>query len=234
MVDYLASYVAQGLRNGERCFCAQKATSIEQLKARLVFLGIDVVEELRRGSLQIHTERDAYFPDGKFNTASMMRLLKDAIVAAKDDGFAGLRTAGEMGWAQSGYCDCDQLIEYERQVNETFPGQPAIGLCQYDVRLFPSDVLGHVLQQHCSALTQSRAQQSTFTIRNREYLADIIVDSLSANSQFFYVVQPRSSKEVVGWGAETSFDNAVMQADSLLGELGARSNRRAFKSRLST
>jgi hypothetical protein len=226
LLELLGSYIKQGLRNGERCFCAQKAEMTEQLKATLAFMGVDVIAEMRRGSLEIHTEREVYFPHGAFTSSALMQLLKTATIDAKKQGFTGLRTAGEMSWALNGLCDCDQLLEYETLVNQTFPDRPAIGMCQYDMRRFPQDVLESVLHQHRSALTQSGLTHSTFTIRHREYLADIVADRGAASRKFYYVAQPRDSKEILGWGAHATFDGAVLQAESLLGELASGAKHR--------
>ncbi len=39
----------------------------------------------------------------------------------RKQGFAGLRTAGEMGWAMRGHNECDEILEYEKLVEKWFP-----------------------------------------------------------------------------------------------------------------
>lgn len=67
---------------------------------------------------------------------------------ATAQGFSALRTAGELSWAAQGFAGCDQLLTYERWVDEYFPGRRAIGLCQYDVNAFTPGVLAAVVDAH--------------------------------------------------------------------------------------
>jgi hypothetical protein len=219
LLELLATYLADGLRRGEKCFCAQKRELLEQLKARLAYMGISLNDELRRGSLEIHAADEVYFSTGAFSPKEMMRLLNKAIADAKTSGFMGLRTAGEMSWATSGHCDCDQLIAYESMVNESFPTQPVIGLCQYDMRCFSPEVLARVLEQHSSSLAETGSCHSTFTIRSGGYVADVVADRKKPQSRFYYVAQATNSADVLGWGTEESFDSAVLSAESLLNTL---------------
>jgi MEDS: MEthanogen/methylotroph, DcmR Sensory domain len=230
LLDLLAPYLAEGLQRGEKCFCAQKREHVEQIKERLVYLGINLNDELRRGSLEIHTQDEVYFSTGAFSPEEMMRLLNKAITGAKASGFTGLRTAGEMSWAAYGRCDCDQLLSYEAQVDEAFPGQPVVGMCQYDMRCFSPEVLARVLERHSSGLAETGSRHSTFTIRSSGYLADVIADRKDPRSRFYYVAQASNSADVLGWGTEASFDNAVLSAESLLTALTGLHTRRIAQS----
>lgn len=219
LLELLASYLAEGLLRGEKCFCAQKSEHLEQLKARLAYVGVSLKDELRRGSLEIHTEAEVYFATGAFRPEEMMRLLATAIADAKASGFTGLRTAGEMSWAADGHCDCDQLIVYEAMVNASFPMQPVVGLCQYDMRCFSPELLARVLEQHSSSFAETGSRHFTFTIRSNGYVADVVADRKNPQSRFYYVAQASNSVDVLGWGSEENFDNAVLGAESLLSTL---------------
>lgn len=230
LLEILAPYLAEGLRRGEKCFCAQKSEHLEQIKASLAYLGVSLNDELRRGSLEIHTEEEVYFSTGAFSPKEMMRLLHNAIADAKASGFTGLRTAGEMSWAVRGRCDCDQLLTYESLVDEVFPGQPVVGLCQYDMRCFSPDVLTQVLERHSSTLAETGSRHWSLTIRSSGYLADVVADRKDPQARFYYVAQPSNSTDVLGWGTEESFDSAVLSAESLLSSLTGKRTRATVQS----
>src|SRR5581483_11719862 len=134
--EVLVPYIAEGLRRGERCFCAQTPEICKQLVFDLRFLGVDTDSAIRRGALEIHTVDEVYFPNRKFEPNVMMDLLLHSMEDAWRQGFSALRTAGELAWASEGGTDCDQLLAYEKLVEEIFPGKLVLGMCQYNVDKF--------------------------------------------------------------------------------------------------
>ena len=234
LVQTLAAYLAAGLNKGERCFCAQKPHLIPQIFAALESLGIDAGAETSKGALEIHTEDEVYFPGGSFEPQTMIEMLERSIDEAIAGGFTGFRTAGEMSWAlkdtrcRDGNC-CDQLLRYEKMVQESYPGKPAIGICQYPLNGFPRRVISLVLEAHRMALEETMADSnhSTLTIRQGNYLADIITDRLNPGSAYHYVVQGQDSFDVLSWGVEPTMEQALSCSGSIMAELatnrGARS-----------
>ena len=87
---------------GERCFGAQKPNILKRLYYELRFRGIDVDRELKRGSLEFHTEEEVYFSKGIFEPAVMMEMLLQSINDSAEKGFSGFRTAGDLSWAVRG------------------------------------------------------------------------------------------------------------------------------------
>ena len=228
LVQTLAAYLAAGLNKGERCFCAQKPHLIPRIFAALESLGIDAGAQASKGALEIHTEDEVYFPDGRFEPHIMIEMLERSIEEAIAAGFTGFRTAGEMSWAlkdtrcQDGNC-CDQLLHYEKLVQKAYPGKPAVGICQYPFGRFPSRVVASVLDAHCMALEETMADSnhSTLTIREGNYLADIITDRLNPGSAYHYVVQGQGSFDVLSWGIEPTMEQALSCSGSIMAELAA-------------
>jgi hypothetical protein len=228
LVQTLAAYLAAGLNKGERCFCAQKPHLIPRIFAALESLGIDAGAQASKGALEIHTEDEVYFPGGRFEPQTMIEMLERSIEEAIAAGFTGFRTAGEMSWAlkdtrcQDSNC-CDQLLRYEKLVQEAYPGKPAIGLCQYPLNGFPRRVISLVLEAHRMALEETMAgsNHSTLTIRQGNYLADIITDRLNPGSAYHYVVQGQGSFDVLSWGVEATMEQALSCSGSIMAELAA-------------
>ncbi len=221
LLETIAPYLADGLRKGERCFCAQKADFIPRLLRALDAHGVDTQRETQRGALEIHSEDEVYFPGGKFEPQVMMEMLLHSIEDALRRGFSGFRTAGEMSWALNGRESCDQLLSYEKMVAAGYPGQPAIGICQYPVDGFPAELLQEVVAAHRMALerTMISSNHSALSMRRGDYFADIVADRFDPATVFHYVVQKHGVTDVLGWGVEASMDAAIESSDSLIDDL---------------
>lgn len=216
--EILTPFVADGLRRGERCFCAQKSHIARRLVFDLRFLGIDTDEALRRGALEIHTEDDVYLPNNKFEPQLMMNMLLRSMDDALHNGFTAFRTAGELSWAVRGIDRCDQLIDYEKIVDRCFPGKPAIGLCQYDINAFAPEVLESAIQAHRIRLADvsHNTTHSGMAIREGEYWSEIVANKRVQKPSYYYVVERHGLPEIVGWGIANSFDSATEQAGNLV------------------
>ncbi|HKT51204.1 MAG TPA: MEDS domain-containing protein [Candidatus Angelobacter sp.] len=234
LVETLVPYLVDGLRNGERCFCAQKPEIISRLRLALEARGVDTHQEIRRGALEIHSEDEVYFPDGKFEPQPMMEMLECSVDESLRQGFAGFRTAGEMSWALNGREGCDQLSAYEEMVNASFPQKAAIGICQYPVHGFSPSVLERVIANHRMALqeTMISTNHSALSMRCGEYVADIVADRFDPATAFHYVVQKHGAKEVLGWGIEQGMEQAMQTSHAIIDDFASRtqSSSQSFSS----
>jgi hypothetical protein len=222
LLETLAPYVAEGLRKGERCVCAQKRTVIKPLHAALRSVGVDDSREIEKGALEIRTENEVYLGGGNFDPAATMQLLDTSIADSVKQGFTGFRFAGEGSWAADGRAD--QLIEYERMLEAAYEKKPTIIICQYPVNLFSEKTLREALEIHRLALTETTAgaKHSSLMIRYGDYVLDIVADRENPQAKFYYVAQPRGRNDIVGWGAEQSFGDAIRQGELLVRELTPR------------
>lgn len=141
-------YIRGGLARGERCLyvCGEHAPG--ELRAALREAGVDVEGEERRGALKLVTKREAHLKGGSFDPAKMIAMLRDAVASALTDGFAGLCAAGDMNWVLDGADGTALLREYERLLNDFYPNQRALGLCQYNRRTFPPQFLDDCMATH--------------------------------------------------------------------------------------
>lgn len=217
LLETLTPYVAEGLRLGERCFCAQKPAVIKRLLFDLRFIGIDTEREIRRGALELHTENEVYFPNKRFEPKVLMQLLMDSVDESVKRGYSGFRTAGELSWAVEGRQQCDQVIAYERLVEDAFPGRAAIGICQYDMRKFSPDILESVLACHRMHVfgAQPGSHHSSMGLGIGECTAEIVADKFVLSPGYYYVVQQRYPREIVGWGIAPDFETATGRAEQL-------------------
>jgi hypothetical protein len=219
LMQVLIPFVGDGLRRGERCFCAQKPEVLKQLVYDLRYLGIDSDKDIQRGSLDLRSEDDTYLPNGRFEPEAMMDMLISSIREAHNQGYESFRSAGELSWAVEGRNVCDLVIGYEQMVNEYYPDKPAIGLCQYQIEKFSPEVLEAVVHAHRLQLAEATPHSafSSIYLRNGRWAAEVVADKTKITPRYYYVVQNRRPQEVLGWGVAPNFEMANAQINQLAG-----------------
>ena len=114
-------YLADGLRAGERVlYVAESDAALNRFRAALNRPGINVPIMVKRGALVESTHAEAHLADGRFDSERMLRFLNEAMETALTDGFAGLRTCGDMSWLLKDPVGADQVVEYEALLNQFF------------------------------------------------------------------------------------------------------------------
>jgi hypothetical protein len=148
-----AEYLADGLRAGERAFyVADSQATLAEFRSALRRFGIDADAEVHRGALIQKTHDEAHLIDGRFESERMMRLLNVEIESALTDGFAGLRTCGDMSWLLADPPGSQHVLEYEVFLNQFFTRVHASGMCQYDLHRLPVFLVDAALAAHPSVL----------------------------------------------------------------------------------
>ncbi|MGA8430152.1 MAG: MEDS domain-containing protein [Candidatus Sulfotelmatobacter sp.] len=216
----LTPYVTEGLRKGERCFCAQKPDVLRKLLYDLRFLGFDTDNEVKRGALELHTQDEVYFPSGSFEPLLLLELLMRSVEDSLKKGFAGFRSAGELAWAAHNDRHCDQLIGYEELVNRCYPGKAATGLCQYAIDDFSPNVLQSVLEHHKMHITDGdrlSCSHTSIDVNYAGYTAEIVADQYLIDPKYYYVIQQKRRSDVLAWGVAPTFEHANANAKQIIG-----------------
>jgi hypothetical protein len=218
LMQVLSPYIAEGLRNGERCFCVQREDVVKRLEYDLRFIGVDMDDAVRRGALEFRTLEQAYLPDGSFEPRTMMDMLIRSIEESVRKGFSGFRSAGDLSWAVEGRDECRQIVGYEKMVEECFPGKPAIGMCQYPIQSFRPDVLESVLGLHRQQIVDPKTPSShaSLCVNSDHCVTEIVTDKFVVNPKYYYVVGKRDYSDIVGWGTAPNFDVAALRAEHLV------------------
>ena len=110
--------------------------------------GIDVSAKTKREALQLISGDGAYIVHGTFNPEATIQIFNDAIEQAYTDGFTGFRAAAEMSWALNCADGAHQVIVYEALLKSLFASCRAIGLCLYDRKRMPLQVINGALSTH--------------------------------------------------------------------------------------
>jgi hypothetical protein len=144
----VASFLAEGLRSHERCWYVGEGAEIKAIRTALRKLKIDVAAATKRGALQLISGDAAYIVHGAFHPEATIQIFNDAIEQAYADGFTGFRAAAEMSWALNCADGAHQVIVYEALLKSLFASCRAIGLCLYDRKRMPLDVINGALCTH--------------------------------------------------------------------------------------
>ncbi len=160
-MELLARYFREGVENKELCvFVTPEPT--EEVVAAFGKHGFDARPAIKRGSLRIFETSETYLTDGRFVATYMLHNVAQYIENAKKNGYKGLRTAGDMGWASKNPGSVDETIEYERLINALTEqsGEPFIGMCLYPVQKTFGDMEKGVLTTHPSLLFNDGVQHN--------------------------------------------------------------------------
>ena len=154
-----AHYLADGLRRGERClYVGESRAALEQFRISLRDAGIDAEAAAGRGALIEKTSAEVHLLDGTFECERMLDVLNEAVETALNDGFQGLRACGDMSWLLDDASGSDQVVAYEALLNQFFQGVRAAGMCQYDRRRLPVEMIDHALATHSTAIVNGQHQ----------------------------------------------------------------------------
>lgn len=144
-----AEYISDGLASNDRClYVTDSLDALDDIRRELARHGVDAPAQEFRGALLLLTSDSAHLEGGSFDTERMLRMLNEAVEAALDAGFHGLRTCGDMSWLVRGAEGSDQVLEYEALLNQFFPTVRAIGMCQYDRSRLPDHIVQGALASH--------------------------------------------------------------------------------------
>jgi hypothetical protein len=158
-----ASYLADGLRAGERAlYVGQSNEALEQFHRALKNVGVNAAAMLKSGALIESIHADAHLVDNRFDSERMLRLLNEAVEAALNGGFTGLRACGDMSWLLKEPEGAHQVLEYEALLNQFFQGVRGCAMCLYDRRRLPPDLLDHALATHSSVIVDGHHKTNPF------------------------------------------------------------------------
>ena len=152
LTETVAEFLADGLRRHQRCWYVASDDETDAVRAQLQQYGVDVHRAIIRGALKFISGNGTYVIHGSFNPEQAIKVFNDAIAQATSDGFTGFRAAAEMSWALGRQDTVEQLIVYEALLKTLFATCRAIGLCMYDRRRMPLDVIDGAIATHPKVL----------------------------------------------------------------------------------
>jgi hypothetical protein len=165
----LFPYVREGLRLGDKCFCAFDAANRDAFDAELA-TEIDV--EAAGDQLDVAMSSDTYLGRGSFSGPGMLEFWDQWASGALDGGrFPFARAAGEMTRTITEVMSPAELVAYESELNRFVPRYPQVLLCLYDLDDFSGQLLADIMQTHPKVLMGSTVLENLYYVEPDDLLA---------------------------------------------------------------
>lgn len=120
----VASYLAKGLKRGDKCVLVAPAAAQQEILAEL--------NDRRRASRQLVVSEGYESPDAQL--AFLKRVLREATQAGQT-----VCLAANMSWTLAKKLPINAVLDIERRLDALTRRLPLTGLCVYDARDFSSD-----------------------------------------------------------------------------------------------
>lgn len=179
-------YAHAALCRGARFLYLRHSSDDATIRRYLEAEGIDVEAGLALGQIELREVRhDRYTIDPEAIIASLQADRR----AALRDGYSALCGTAEMSWALTRRDEIEVVLRYERTVNRVFAAADISGICQYDRRHFPPDVLARLVSAHefqvCTSPSLTTAARRRLTISEHDDGAIALSGALDIDSSAF-------------------------------------------------
>jgi hypothetical protein len=147
----LTAALVDGLRAGERVIFVTDTTPAGAVASWLREAGVEPGPLITRGQLVIDAGARLCLVDGRFDPARSADKLCELQRLAIEDGYPGLRVAGEMSTTLVSAESCELLYDYETRVSSLVAAGLLAGvtkICQYDLRRFTPEQVGVLEKVH--------------------------------------------------------------------------------------
>ncbi|WP_135363579.1 MEDS domain-containing protein [Halosimplex halophilum] len=165
----VSAFVERGLALDERVVYLADENEVETVVDALDATGIDVAACRDRGRLRVEDARAVYGED-TFDPARTVDGVESLAREAVEDGYAGLRLAGENTWSFEADCEFDSVIEFERDFDRRCPEFEVTALCQYSLDRFDDAAVGKALQTHEQVVYRGRLCENPYYVPPAEAL----------------------------------------------------------------
>ncbi len=172
----VSAFLATGLNQGELVRYFADTTSVQDIHAWLLDIGVEITQAEEDGTFAIAKAEDAYCPSGRFQPQEVIKNMESRFAMAKKAGYHGSRACGEMSWVFRNIPGSERFLEYEVRINMLTESFPFVGMCQYDARLFDGASLFKVLQVHPFMIAQGQIVRNPFYIKPEEFMEKLKID----------------------------------------------------------
>ncbi|MGY0006998.1 MEDS domain-containing protein [Micromonospora sp. I033] len=147
-LDAVGRFAAAGLRLGHKVVCFTETSPPQALRARVDAVGVPTEAAVAAGRLRIVPAVEVYPTGGRPAPETMVATVVDEVDRARQEGYPGIRLAGDMAWVLRSGNTLDDLRRYETALNPLFLDARIAGLCLYDRRLFPAEAMRALVAAH--------------------------------------------------------------------------------------
>jgi hypothetical protein len=153
--EVIIPFLAQGLEAGERCVFVAGQDSLDWARRSLEYLGVDVSEEVLRGSLLLWSP-DQWRKRGTIPALKRVTRIWTYIQDGLNAGFNGVRFVVDKSWYRDADIDISRTREWEATIDAVFtPDVPARLICLYDQGLLP-EIIENALCTHPTVVIENQ------------------------------------------------------------------------------
>ena len=113
----------------------------------------------------------------------MLSFLARSEKAALEQGFTAFRLAADMTWLRKDNIQPADMFRYEAELNRFFLGHEIVGLCQYDIDAFPSELLIAGVETHPLLVYNKTVCDNFYYTPLEEYLQPRFSDEGEAHAE---------------------------------------------------
>jgi PAS domain S-box-containing protein len=162
-------FIKIGLERGEKCVYIADGNTTATLMNAMRGQEINVDAAVRQGSLTI-TNKGIYPLQGDFDPARWIELIEEVAREAKSAGFSAVRLTGEMTWVTGTDPRPERLIEFEAKFNNLARDHNILGICHYNARRFPPEVIRDMLHTHPTVVYRGCICENPYYVPPDEFL----------------------------------------------------------------
>ena len=139
-------YLQAGLTQNQACLWVVSAMPLEEAKKALRSRMGGLSPYTRKKQLTMVTHLDWYLSGGSFDEKKVAGAWLKKEEEALRRGFAGLRIAGDIAWAEKNLWP--RLLHYEARVSRGLAGRKIVALCAYPADGFPAAKVANIANVH--------------------------------------------------------------------------------------
>ena len=140
---------------------------------RLGETGIDVVQAMNAGQLEVRRWQDGYLRNDRFDQDAMLALIEEVLQSGAASGYPLTRLVANMEWALLDKPGVGDLVEYETRLNYVLPKYHDPVICTYDLSKFNAGVVMDILRTHPVAIIGGVLQENPFFVPPEQLLLEL-------------------------------------------------------------
>jgi AcrR family transcriptional regulator len=213
--------------------------------AWLATSGVDVPDLTRRGQLEVLTSDEAFLVAGRFERRRALAWLRQVLTDGNGGPGLSTRMIASMDWAANDVVQPDNLIAFERGLDQIVEGLAAVVVCVYDLRDHGAARVADILGVHQVSVVRGLQRSANVSDRRagaRERIlataarrfhesgiratgVDSIIEEAGVAKASFYRHFPSKDDLVVAWLGDSRarwFDRIRAQAEASAADPGDR------------
>ena len=169
----LRSFIKEGFDRGDKAFHLVDSDLWENHLRRLAEAGIDVMQAMGTGQLELRRWQDAQLRGDRFDQDAMLALLEEVLQSGTASGYPLTRFVAHMEWALLDKPGVDDLLEFETRVNYVLPKYDDPVICTYDLSKFSGGVVMDIMRTHPVVIIGEVLQENPFFVPPDQFLLEI-------------------------------------------------------------